>query len=304
MKSHNNQRMTAHSASIHQDPLLFFMQRTCRGFLKQYFLNRHVITLVGLCSLTLPAHSSNLIWQSNTFTYISGQNFRVNPSNQHTYTLEHSSSWSWGDLFTVIDSVNFDKESDSSLGSSTYYGEFSPRLSVNKLTNSNYRLGLITDLLLAATYERGENRFQNYLIGPGFDLDISGADFFQLNFYYRQADGISNKASGLWQVTPIWSFTAPIFNTHVTFDGYIDWILNSKGSVNRGDRIEKNLHFNPQLKFDLGEALGQQKKRVYIGLEYDYWSNKYGIEDGGVVSHYIVGRTKQSAISLLVKLNF
>ena len=35
----------------------------------------------------------------------------------------------------------------------------------------------------------------------------------------------------------------------------------------------------PQLRFDLGKALGNAESQLFIGLEYQYWANKQG-EDG------------------------
>jgi len=45
------------------------------------------------------------------------------------------------------------------------------------------------------------------------------------------------------------------------------------------------------------------EKQLYVGIEYDYWSDKYGIQDGGFVSD-LVGGTDQNTASLLVKAHF
>jgi nucleoside-specific outer membrane channel protein Tsx len=57
-------------------------------------------------------------------------------------------------------------------------------------------LGPIKDVLLAMTYEFGENDTESYLIGPGFDLAIPGFDYFQLNFYQRHTEGSRVTTSG------------------------------------------------------------------------------------------------------------
>ena len=43
----------------------------------------------------------------------------------------------------------------------------------------------------------------------------------------------------------------------------------------------------------LGKALGAPAKQLYVGVEYDYWKNKYGIEDSGSF------KTNQDTASLL-----
>jgi nucleoside-specific outer membrane channel protein Tsx len=62
--------------------------------------------------------------------------------------------------------------------------------------------------------------------------------------------------------------------------------------------VAKSLHFNPQIKYDVGKALGQRQKQFYAGIEWDYWSNKYGIEDTSGFE------TDQNALSLLLKVHF
>jgi nucleoside-specific outer membrane channel protein Tsx len=71
----------------------------------------------------------------------------------------------------------------------TYYGEFSPRLSFGKIFDRNLAFGPIKDVLLAMTYERGEGDNEAYLIGPGFDLNVPGFNYFTLNFYLRNTEG-------------------------------------------------------------------------------------------------------------------
>ncbi len=156
------------------------------------------------------------------------------------------------------------------------------------------------DVLLAGTYEFGEGDTEAYLLGPGFDLAIPGFDYFQLNFYYRKPDGNRVRA-GAWQITPVWSYTIPVGNSDILIDGYMDWVINNKSaSTSRRNQSDyhANLHFNPQVKYDLGKALGYEAKHLYVGLEYDYWSDKYGVKD----SQYFT--TDQNTASFLVKYHF
>lgn len=238
-----------------------------------------------------------LQWQNNSLTYLYGDNFQVNPEKQQTLTFEHASGWSFGDVFFFVDTINYP---DVDAGDdTTYYGEFSPRLSLGKLSGADLKAGPVTDVLLAATYEFGEDDIKNYLIGPGFDLAIPGFDYFQVNVYRRHTDSSAKgDDEGLWQITPVWSYTLPVGNSDLVIDGYIDWVVGNE------DGYRNNLHFNPQIKYDLGKALNIDAKQLYVGLEYDYWKNKYGIEDGGYVSKNFVGPTNQNTASLLVKLHF
>lgn len=238
-----------------------------------------------------------LQWQDNSLTYLNGIDFRIDPPRQQTVTFEHASGWSFGDLFVFVDGIKYNTEATNGAGDGhTFYGEISPRLSFGKISGADLSFGPIKDVLLAATYEFGEDDVDAYLLGPAVDLDIPGFDFFQLNTYYREPDG-KRDGSGVWQITPAWSYTIPVGNSDLVIDGFMDWV------VDNDDSYHANLHFNPQVKYDLAKAMGWGK-RFYVGVEYDYWSDKYGIDDDSYLGDEILGGTDQSAISLLLKGHF
>ncbi|MBD9425913.1 hypothetical protein IB232_11325 [Pseudomonas sp. PDM15] len=238
-----------------------------------------------------------LQWQDNSLTYLNGIDFKVDPPRQQTLTFEHASGWSFGDLFIFVDGIKYNTEATNGANDGhSFYGEISPRLSLGKLSGSDLSFGPIKDLLLAATYEFGEDDVDSYLLGPAVDLNVPGFDFFQLNTYYRETDG-KRDGSGVWQITPAWSYTLAVGDSDLVIDGFMDWV------VDNDDSYHANLHFNPQIKYDMAKAMGWGK-RFYVGVEYDYWSDKYGIDDDGYVGDEILGGTDQSAISLLLKGHF
>lgn len=238
-----------------------------------------------------------LQWQDNSLTYLNGIDFKVDPPKQQTVTFEHASGWSIGDLFIFVDGIKYNTEATNGAGDGhTFYGEISPRLSLGKISGADLSFGPVKDVLLAATYEFGEDDVDSYLLGPAVDLDIPGFDYFQLNTYLRTTDG-RRDGDNVWQITPVWSYTIPVGDSDLVIDGFMDWV------VDNDDSYHANLHFNPQIKYDLAKAMGWGK-RFYVGVEYDYWSDKYGIDDNGFVGSEILGGTDQSAISLLAKAHF
>ncbi len=246
----------------------------------------------GLIAASSLAFASPLQWQDNSLTYLYGKEFVVDPKNQQTVTFEHASGWSIGDLFAFVDSIHYNGAKDASGNNSTYYGEIAPRLSFGKLSGQSLAMGPITDVLLAGTYEFGRGGLKEYLLGPAVDLAITGFDYFQLNTYYRHSDDPKG-VRGSWQITPVWAMTVPVGQSDLLIDGYIDWIVD-----NDGDDHHANLHFNPQVKYDLGKALGWNAKQLYAGIEYSYWKHKYGIENSSAFD------TNQNITNLLVKAHF
>ncbi|NBA93853.1 outer membrane protein OmpK [Pseudomonas sp. R5(2019)] len=236
-----------------------------------------------------------LQWQNNSLTYLYGKDFAVNPEIQQTFTFEHADGWKYGDNFLFIDKIFYNGEKDAFVGPNTYYGEFSPRLSFGKIFDQKLAFGPVKDVLLAMTYESGEGDVDSYLIGPGFDLDIPGFDWFQLNFYQRHTEG-DRAGDNVWQITPAWSYTIAVGKSDVLIDGFMDWVVDN--DENGRGTYHANLHFNPQIKYDLGKALSWGEKQLYVGIEYDYWKDKYGIEDTPFFD------TNQNTASLLVKVHF
>lgn len=253
--------------------------------------------IVGCLICATPAVAADwLQWQNNSFSYLNGRDYTVSPSNQQTLTAEHANAWKYGDTFAFIDVTAFNGKADPSAGSATYYGEFSPRFSLGKVTGRAIGAGLVTDVLLATGYEFGEGDVESWLIGPGLDLKIPGFDYVQLNIYRRHSQHNRN-GDRQWQVTPTWAWTTPFGRSDLLIDGFIDWV------VDNGRTSHAHLHINPQVKYDLGKAVGWGPKIVYVGFEYDYWKNKYGIDNNGIVGRDIPGGTDQNTASLLLKVH-
>ncbi|MDU9389270.1 outer membrane protein OmpK [Pseudomonas japonica] len=252
---------------------------------------KSLILASGLLAASGAMAGDLLQWQNNSLTYLWGKNFAVNPEIQQTVTFEHADAWKYGDNFLFIDKIFYNGQKDGLNGPNTYYGEFSPRLSFGKIFDQKLSFGPVKDVLLAMTYEFGEGDTESYLVGPGFDLDIPGFDYFQLNFYNRHTEG-SRDGDNVWQITPVWAYTIPVGNSDILIDGFMDWVVDNDKSYHA------NLHFNPQVKYDLGKALNFGEKQLYVGFEYDYWSDKYGIQD----TRYF--DTNQNTASFLVKVHF
>ena len=59
------------------------------------------------------------------------------------------------------------------------------------------------------------------------------------------------------------------------FAGYFDYIA-SKGNNEFGGPTEAETHFDGKLMYDIGNVTGMGKKALLVGLDYEYWTNKFG----------------------------
>lgn len=226
------------------------------------------VILAGiLCMITAAGWAGDLLqWQDNSISLLVGDKFELDPETQETLTFEHVSGWAFGDLFVFVDGIYWDGARDFKGDDYTVYGEVAPRLSAGKILDKDLSVGFIKDFLLTTCFEFGKNSDENFLIGPAVDLDLPGFDFFQLNLYRRFND--RNKSPESFQLTPVWKMSFPVADTTLVFDGFIDWVFGDSS---------RNLHICPQIKLDVGTLFGMDANKLYAGVEYDYWENKYGV---------------------------
>ena len=247
-----------------------------------------------LLTLMLTSLSSNagsaILWQNMSATVTQGEHFKVDPDEQNAVTLEHVSALSTGDSFSFLEISQY-PHIDRSAG---LYGEVAIRWSHNKLAADSITLGPLTDVLLTTNLEFGGESAEMLLIGPSIDLLLPGFDFFQLSLTRRESlnrnDDMSSEG---WQITPSFSITWPIGRSEVVLDGFIDWVFATDEAG-----YAENLQINPQLKYNLGKLLHRPDTRFYVGLEYYFWSDKFGIASTPDF------KTDQHALSMLIKYHF
>ncbi|NVJ99190.1 MAG: hypothetical protein HWE25_13630 [Alphaproteobacteria bacterium] len=242
--------------------------------------------LVGTTNLAAEDNSP-LLWMDNSATLLVGTGFEVPGDDITTLTLEHVSGWTWGDLFAFVDLQDYH---DSATQDTSWYGEFSPRLSLGNLAGLKFSDdGLVRDILISTTWERGKNGVEALLIGGAVDLNLPGFSFFKVNAYARKDTGLGAGFEDM-QWTFAWSKPIKVGNEAFVVDGFIDYV------VGWGPQAS-TIHFVPQLKWDIGAKWGRPGK-VWLGTEIDIWKNQFGIKDTPDFN------TDQVAINAILKVHF
>lgn len=246
------------------------------------------ITAVALAGFGFSLNTTaGVQWSDNSLTALSGGDYKLTPDGEGdaaVLTLEHVSGHSWGDLFFFVDHLRFDN------GDTENYWELSPRVSLGKVSKKELSFGPVKDVLIASTWESetgpGGFSFDNYLYGVGFDLDVPGFAYTQANFYYRNNDLQEDN----WQTTLVWGIPFKLGSLDFVYDGFADYESGT-------EEEHQTLNFTSQLKLDLG-ALWEMPKKLYLGVEYVHWTNKFGVEDGDFGLD-----TNERNVNLLLKLH-
>lgn len=173
-----------------------------------------------------------------------------------TVTVEHYRTFEYGDFFGFADYAIADDRFFYGDNKTDLYFELSPRLSLNKTTQTDLSFGFVKELYLAFQYNRQVYKFDDYkayLYGLGSDLDIKGFDVFGLNVYKVNKMYFDNS----YQLSLNY-LSNHIFNTPFVFEGFVDWT--------KDEFLTQN-----QLLYDLKEVSYFGDAKAYVGTEWHYY---------------------------------
>lgn len=208
-------------------------------------------------------------WYSNNAQVLRGWDYELGNRERTIVTLEHANSWLWGDFFTFVDITHSDGRDISA------YGEASPRLSLCKVLGREFSKSFVRDFLISTTFEKGKGPTRAILYGGAIDLNLPGFKFFRVNVYERD---MNRRKENTWQVTLSWNRPIEISSMKFLFEGFADFAGNAGSSYRANESVV------PRFLLDLGDLLGKQSNKLWLGCEYSYWHNKFGVR-GKTESH-------------------
>ncbi|HET9239931.1 MAG TPA: DUF5020 family protein [Oligoflexus sp.] len=231
--------------------------------------------LIGAVTLVCGAESMAFDWGATRLVYLRGDGYEspkttrfedgkvivdeAEKNEADIVTFEHVNGTKWGDTFFFLDATN-----SSTLRDDPYF-EFNPRISSKKNLDMDYG-SVVDDVLVTLQYNAGKNANPVYLYGLAVDWKVPAFDFVQTHFYLRDDRAIEGTSS---QLTVVWSskFQAGL---NLEFSGFLDY-ATQEGKEATGISVA-NLLAQPALYALVTDSFA-------VGLEYQYWSNKYGMED-------------------------
>lgn len=207
-----------------------------------------------LVSLLLASHLS--AFSTSDIQYLNGAFegptfLDTQSGSKQTVTAEHYRTWDYGDMFMFADYAYAKNGLQFSNHKNDLYGEFSPRISLNKLMNHPASTGFFKEWYGAYQHNRSDTYRAN-LYGIGSDLNVPGFDVFGLNVYRK----IQNIGENTYQLSANYYLT---LGERWHFEGFADWTTV--------DFLTQD-----QLLFNLAPSVGITKGKLDIGTEWHYYN--------------------------------
>ena len=225
-------------------------------------------------------------WSDTSIGYRYGTKFRE-PFNSQDITknivnITHASGYKYGSNFLNVDLLASDGNDSNAQEAYIVYRH---TLDLGKVTGSkNFAFGPVRGVGITAGFDWNTKNDPFYaskkrmlVVGPTLAIDVPG--FLNVGAY---ALFESNKPVGIasrytYDTHPMLgaSWGIPVGGSGLSFEGFLNWIA-AKGKDEFGGDTVPEFHVDAQLMYDVGSMMGMPKNAFKLGVEYQYWRNKFG----------------------------
>lgn len=259
---------------------------------------KHLRALALLLAACHAGQAGAMDWTDNAVSYRVGNAFRepFNPVHIHKniFAVTHASGYRYGSNYFNLDLLLSDRDDPRELGGTNgareAYMVYRHTFDIGKIRGSEIRFGAVRGVGATVGFDWnhkddvGYNSRKRMLVaGPTLMWDVPGFLNTSLLLLHE-----SNAPSGAfppisnvrgrytYDLHPMLgaAWAVPVTG-HWAFEGYANFIA-AKGLSETGADTGPETNIDMQLMFDASSALGYRKKAFRIGIEYQYWNNKFG----------------------------
>ncbi|HMN79199.1 MAG TPA: outer envelope protein [Burkholderiaceae bacterium] len=224
--------------------------------------------------------------------------------------LNHVSGYTYGTNFFNVDFLMSDSKDPggrgASAGAQEAYAVYRHTLEWGKLTKTPLSFGPVKDVGLTFGFDWNTKTDAGYnskkrmwVLGPtlmlglsaGF-LNVSILGLWESNAPYSTFTGVATPRYS-YDFHPMLAaaWAIPLGkDTGLTFEGFLNWIA-PKGANEFGVGTATETNIDAQVMYDVGSPLGWGKNKFKIGLEYQYWRNKFGNQHKGAAGDGAFAKT-------------
>ncbi|HAT33445.1 MAG TPA: outer envelope protein [Janthinobacterium sp.] len=242
------------------------------------------------------AHAAD--WSDTSISWRAGNDFRepFNPEDikKNIFAFTHASGYKYGSNYLNVDLLISDSKDPGSLnqtsGATEAYVVYRNTVDIGKVRGSDIKFGPVRGL--GATFgfdantknDVGYNSRKRMLVaGPTLMWDVPGFLTTSL-LLLHESNAPSGAFAPISNVTGRYTYKLhPMLNAAwgiplsplFAFEGFVNFIA-SKGKDEVGNDTGAETNLDMQVMYDVGAAVGHAKNTFRVGLEYQYWNNKFG----------------------------
>lgn len=264
----------------------------------------HKLSAIPLAA-TLAVFSAGVCaadWSDTYIGYRTGNKFAepfgVNDIHKNIINFSHVSGYAYGTNFFNVDLLLSDEKDPASAGSTEgaheAYVVYRNTLDFEKLSGTPMKFGPVRGTGLTfgfdfnAKTDAGYNSKKRMLVvGPTLMFDVPG--FLNLSLLLLKESNAPCSTFGTPSCTPRYTYKThpmltaawgiPIGSLPLSFEGFMNYIA-AKGTNEFGGGTKPETNLDMQVMYDVSSAWGA-KGKFKVGLEYQYWKNKFGNDHEG-----------------------
>ena len=237
----------------------------------------------ALLATTFAVSSQAEIWSSTEVHYSKGDlldPFAKKDVDTTIVTLQHAGGHKYGKNFFFVD---HSRTKDSG---TEFYGEWYSTFSLGAISGNDMSFGVVKDVGLLAGFNFATSVDKMILLpGVSLALDLPGFAFANLDitgYNHLTTKLVDKEEETSYMIDFNWAYPFKMAGGSWSLEGHAEYIAGRdviKSDGSKGTPVEDWILMQPQLRFDLGEALGNDAGNFFVGIEYQYWKNKLGVKD-------------------------
>ena len=260
-----------------------------------------VFAAIAACGLA--AHAAD--WSDTSIGYRTGSKyaepFGPNDIKKNIFNLTHVSGYKYGSNFFNVDLLFSDSKDPSGVGSTSgaqeAYVVYRHTLDLEKVSGSPFKFGPVRGVGLTAGFDinaksdAGYNSKKRMIVaGPTLMVDVPG--FLNVSLLALWESNAPCNNYNLVAAPPTAACTSRYsYDTHAmltaawgiplgtdtgfSFEGFANFIA-SKGKNEFGGDTAAETNIDMQVMYDMSGVVGAKPNSFKVGLEYQYWKNKFG----------------------------
>jgi nucleoside-specific outer membrane channel protein Tsx len=261
----------------------------------QLFARTACLTLLTAAACT--AHAAD--WSDTSISYRYGDKFaepfQAEDISKHIVNFSHVSGYKYGKNFFSVDFLLSDGNDPSSVGATDgaheAYAVYRNTLDLGALTGSKLEFGPVRGVGVTGGFDINSKTDAGYnskkrmlVLGPTLMLKVPG--FLDLSLLaIRESNapfnGFTRVSTSRYtykthaMLTAAWGIPFSIGSVPLSFEGYANYI-GTKGRNEFGGPTAVETNVDMQIMYDVSAAIGAAKNTFKLGIEYQYWKNKFG----------------------------